>query len=192
MSKNLIESVHSEVGHFNGSLYFKLNNRLLVLNVGTPSFNDYSEWRIGDMSYALKDYDPSGDEVELKPLTDFTPIQLSDKEVDFLDTFATTEQSEEDFYLRCQDFKSKHNDAVSPWDYAGEPLLASYFLKGESKMTHQIFKNTGFDNDGIPSWDLDFNVNSSNWVNKKDISVNQGIYNILIPIMEAYVASVRT
>jgi len=190
MSKNLIESVHLAVGTFGGTLYFKLNGRLLVIDVSTPNFNDYSEWRIKDFLYAEGSYNPDDNDCVVAPIKNFKPISISNKEVEFLEAYATIGKIEKkETELRCNNFKLKYNDSIEPFYYTGEPYLASYFLEGEKELTHQIFKNTGLEDD-FPTSELDYTIKTAEWVNKKDISVNQGIYNILIPIMDAYVQHV--
>lgn len=195
MSKHLIESIHAEIGNFNGFLYFKVDNRLLTLSVSTPNFNDYSEWRISDFSYASEEYNPDGNTVELKPIDNFEPIQLSNKELEFLNLFSEKDHST--FDKNINDFISNHEDAINPYLYLDSTLLSSY-IDLDSKLAHQIYKsNTSKELPSIPEYTTiqeaipDYTTKHENWTNKKDITVEQGFYNILIPIMESYVNHYR-
>lgn len=179
---HVIEHLHAQVGTFNGTLYFTLNNKLLILSVSTPNFNDYGEWRIGDMTLATGDYDPSGNDVELNPFS-IPPIAISDKELSFMEGYFT---DSDEFY---EQYQKENNDNVSPFSYLDGQILTSGFMEGDSNLTHFIHKENGVEENGACNTELDKEVHANAWIDKKDITVYQGVYNLLIPIMEGFVTS---
>lgn len=68
MKKYILKNIHSSVGSLNGSLYFTLNERLLRIDIGTPNFNDYNEWRLEGINYSPLLYNEKENSGKLKPL----------------------------------------------------------------------------------------------------------------------------
>lgn len=189
MRAHTIESLHHNVHRFNGKMYFLLDGRLLSVTVGTPSFNDYGEWRINYMELSSLPYDPAGDEGTKIKNEFFTPISVTDKELAYFDAFLSySDLTDEEFYSRTNQFLSDNPGTVCPYDYLSEPFLASGFMKGDTELTHFITKNDGKDEKtGEPSVDIDGEFKAADWEKRADITVDQGMFNILIPMMEAFV-----
>jgi len=78
MSYKLVHK-HAEVGHYNGWLYFEVNERLVRVGVGTPNFNDYNEWRLSEFAISEDKHDPKDDNI--KP-ENFKPLNIPDIEID--------------------------------------------------------------------------------------------------------------
>lgn len=179
-----LKHIHADVGVFNGFLYFTLDNKLLKMDVATPHFNDFGEWRINEITISSDDYKPEGNDVSLTPF-DISDIKLSDKELTFFKNCFSNDYELYEKYLK------NNKDINSPFNYAGSPMLASGFLEGANELTHFINKSDGLDSSGFPMTLLDKEVLAKDWVNKEDITVYQGIYNLLIPIMEGFVKSYK-
>lgn len=114
MSKNLIESLHSEVDENEGVLYFTINNRLLILKLEAPELNDSGQWRVADVSLSPEDYDPEENEVELSPLSTFVPVEISDKDFEFIETyFVMDDITEEEVNERVRKFEEKHDNITN-------------------------------------------------------------------------------
>lgn len=177
-----LQHIHANVGLFNGILYFTLDNKLLTMEVITPHFNDYGEWRIKEIFISDDDYNPEENTVELVPFA-IQDIQLNDKELSFVKNCFTKD------YDRCDKYLENNKDISSPFDYTGDVLLASGFYSGNDNLTHFIHKPDGFDSRNIPMTLLDKEVFAKDWNNKEDITAYQGLYNLLIPIMEGFVKS---
>lgn len=178
IKKNTLVSLHRE----NNLLYFLLNERLMIVDASTSRFNDYGEWRINEITYVKEKYVEKDNDVgiTLKPLKSFKPIELTEKEVEYLEHyFLTLEEDEE--------YEEKYNPCL--YSYMGDYLLISGFVKGE--LVHSINKYTGKkSNNGEDIVELDYQVKEEEWFNKKDIMHYQGIYNLFIPMMSAFVSSV--
>jgi hypothetical protein len=80
-----IKHIHADVTYFNGSLYFLVDNRLLVVHVGTPNFNDYGEWRINEFKLSKLPYNPLDNTVTLKPYDNFKSVFINKTDLEFLD-----------------------------------------------------------------------------------------------------------
>lgn len=173
MSK-IIKHIHQSIGMFNGTLYFTLNNKLLTIDVITPSFNDFYEWRLQEMSISEEDYKPSENTIELTPFK-MKDIIISDAEAEFISLSYTDEGA--------------IINLDHPFRYLGENLLVSVKKNGELK--HQINKSDGLDSTGCPQSVLDVEVTYSDWQAYPDIMCKQGMYNILIQIMEGLVAEYK-
>jgi hypothetical protein len=87
MNDNIeIKHIHSNVGVYNGSLCFAVDDRLLFVEVGTPHFNDFNEWRISEFRLSSDKYIPEENDVVLTPYEDFDSIFINEKDLEYLTT----------------------------------------------------------------------------------------------------------
>lgn len=165
--------LHADDNNYSGWLYFLVDDRLLKIKYSTPMSNDYGEWRVTDIELSTKKYDPSGNDVQLSPL-DIKPFELSDYELEFLDVFFSLHASDEKIDYLFRDFKNRFPESVNPYETYEHTLLTSGFLPGHNDLAHRIH-STEDEYNWQKMTDYDFSV---------DITVHNGLHNILIPIME--------
>lgn len=178
-----IKHIHADVSTFNGFLYFVVNNKLMIVSVSTPHFNDYGEWRITEITIAKNDYKPEENEVELTPYN-IEPIQINEKELKYLQLFFCDHQDIiEDNYPTEEMGKFLKENKGSDYPFLYQDHFASGFLEGDDELQHNIAE---YKEETLVK---DYFVKTSEWVNKEDLTQEQGIYNILIPIMNGYVKS---
>ena len=97
-----IVHIHSNIGVFNGSVYFLIGDRLASIEVCTPNFNDYNEWRLRNFRISPEPY--ITEDIKL------TPYKIPDYEID---------EDEMEFLLKYFSVDSYDEDNLSPDD----PLL---------------------------------------------------------------------
>lgn len=180
MNQFTIKHIHAEVGNFNGFLYFTIDNKLMTVEVGTPMFNDFNEWRISGISIADQDYDPSQNTVELVPF-DIADIYINAEELTYLKTFFSEVEANIDEYLN-------HNpNAFEP--FLNYDSFAAILYKEGLKHTINDYKTVVVE-DYKELQSIGYKeVLETEWVKKDNLMVKDGIYNLLIPIMEGYVKS---
>lgn len=122
-----IKHIHANVGLFNGSLYFLVDNRLLQVSVGTPHFNDYNEWRISEINFSLFPYNPKDNEVELTPFK-IKDIEINDEDLKMLNFIAKWGENHDKFEKgEFKKLKKQFPDVVDN--------LAGCIYKGDKRMT---------------------------------------------------------
>lgn len=185
MKKFNIEHIHADVKNFNGFLYFTVDNKLMRVEVGTPMFNDYNEWRIYEMSISEEDYEPRLDK-ELSPF-EIADIEITENELEYLKLFFTSGK-DQSFEERFYDEIFPNSDVEIPCLFANpfsaiiyEGNILKYGIYDFEKVkTEDVidFKNTDFKE-----------ITKEDWINKESITEKNGFYNILILMMEGYVNS---
>ncbi|AUR85817.1 hypothetical protein NVP1081O_082 [Vibrio phage 1.081.O._10N.286.52.C2] len=166
-----IESVHADVGVFNGQVAFQVDGRLLLIEVCTPTFNDYNEWRLTNLRIASGKYDPSQNDVELTPY-DIPEYIIDQDELDFLDKWFPTKM------VALSDLESQS----SPHHYLGyEQLVSVNYDEGFKHLVNrpELWREE------LDSFDTDEN----SWVLAKDFQRRklhepQGMYSLLIFMAE--------
>lgn len=93
MKQYNIKCIHAGIGFFNGFIYFLLDNKLLSMEVCTPNFNDYNEFRISDFRLSNEDYKPEDNEIELTPY-DINEFAVDEDEVNFIKKWFTKNYEE--------------------------------------------------------------------------------------------------
>lgn len=191
MTKHTIKHIHAQVGTFNGFLYFTVNNKLMVLTVGTPMFNDYKEWRISDITISEKDYVPEGNTVEFKPFN-IVDIVINDEELNYLNKFFLNTKLEEHelekYDLEINQYIVDNPNFEIPF-LCNEPFCAIKYTDGLKHIIHD-YQPINNDNPFKTFHSVGYKeVLTNEWIQKENIMVKDGIYNLLIPIMEGYVKS---
>lgn len=195
MTSHKLETIHLDDSFYNCRAFFLLDGRLLQFNIGTPNFNDYDEWRLDSIVYADEPYEPEANDVNLKPISNFPDIFLSDEEVEWLGHFFSplsdkgfdTDKEADAFDEKSNELCDRINGAVNPFDYMGyeRPLTSVYFTGETDNLTHYIFDETDVDKNDEPVFGIVFEVQTQQWEPKENITVHHGLYNMTIPAMEA-------
>ena len=181
MKKYKITHIHTNVNLFNGSMYFLLDNRILNISCCTPYFNDYSEYRIDGLILSKGDYDPSGNEVELKPYKGFTDIEITEEEYNFIKKYF--EYSDDHF----ESLEVVSDDELSPYRYLGEPQLTSMFYENDPKTLVHVINKYSPSNEDYYEPEMDYITDKENpFIVKDSLLSYQGMYNLLIPFMELF------
>lgn len=168
-----ITPLHSGIGVFNGTLYFLLNERLLTIEVGTPNFNDYNEFRFRELMLSPEKYKPEENTIEIEPF-DFKPFTIDQKELEYLERWFSNNEIGED-----------EDISDSPYHYLdADTLMTSVnFVSGYKHMIHNpsdwceksnyfIFKDE--------NWKL-----SSELTNTPRLYESGGMQRLLVHISEA-------
>jgi hypothetical protein len=132
-----ITHIHARVGAFNGFLFFVVDGRLLRVDVGTPMFNDYNEWRISDWNMSKAPYNPDEDDVELTPYKNFPEIEITDKELRMLDTSTSISLGKitDDSEVEAFNAEFPDVDSISGVMYKYQRRMVIYSSEKEIKMT---------------------------------------------------------
>jgi len=77
-----IKHLHSGIDNINGNLYFEVDDKLMVMFVSTPEFNNSGEWNIYEFKI-LNESSENHKMLDLKPYN-IADISLSEKEFKFL------------------------------------------------------------------------------------------------------------
>lgn len=79
----IIKHLHKTNSNLNPRLYFVLNNRLFAVDIITPKFNDYGEYRLSFEYYSELPYvsDPTFTNI---PIPNFPDISITDEESELL------------------------------------------------------------------------------------------------------------
>jgi hypothetical protein len=184
MIKYKIEHIHADVSTFNGTLYFVVDNKLMLVSVGTPNFNDYGEWRISEITIAKNDYKPEDNDVAQLSPYDISSIEITEKELEYLKLFFYDEKafdSIDEHIIKMENYLKDNEGSECPCLY--QSSFCSGFFDGESELQHSIEE---YENEERVN---DYYVKTSDWKNKSSIVEKNGIFNILIPIMSGYVHS---
>lgn len=149
MKKYTIKHTHAQVGHFNGSLYFIVDNRLLRVGVHTPNFNDFGEWRLDGFVLSDVPYDPSTNTVSLTPYSNFKDIKINETDLKFLDLFSKTHKDD----ITDKEINSiiKILHEISP---NFNPSLAGGRYKGEKDFT--IFNDIEYEDGSSTREDIKY------------------------------------
>ena len=110
-----VKHIHASVSYFNGRLYFVIDNRLFWVDVGTPNFNDYGEWRLSEFKLSHLPYDPSTNAVELTPY-DIESFFITEEDLQFLDMISNI-NTDDDADLFVATYGERDD-----WDLAGGTL----------------------------------------------------------------------
>lgn len=169
-----IKHIHADCNFFNGRLYFLVENRIMYVEVGTPNFNDYGEWRISGISYSKHQYNPGDNEVELIPYENIKPISINETDFEFLNYiskmgFNEEGLSDEESKVFVEKF-GEYNDE-----------LAGGMIEGEETFT--IFKE-----------DPRTEVKYDEWLKVSDdekTSFEKIIYPILVGFKEGYLKTLK-
>lgn len=168
-----ITSLHASIGTFNGTIYFLVDGRLLTMEVCTPNFNDYNEFRISDIRLAKKEYEPEGNTVYLTPY-DIKPFEIDEKELAFLDKWFTSSEI---------DFENEADNESSPFHYL-DPNLPLTSCNFDTGYRHAVFHK------GDWQEELDcFKVRNDTWkltteIPKAKLYEDGGMYSLLAHISE--------
>lgn len=188
----LIPIHYDYLNAFSNQLYIELDKKLMVVDVGTPAYNDYNEYRLHNIFISLEDYDENDNEDNIKVVkpVDFPEISITETELEYL-LLKFQKQDDKSYDLNYEKFKLTHN--CTDIDLAtDEPLLSAvYYLENEnskkSNIHFQTMKAVNNDNFKEPDY-FDFKedkcIQKNEWINKESLLKEQGIYNILIPIIE--------
>lgn len=196
MNTHKMKLIHHSASCYQIEATFLLNNRLLTLEIGTPNFNDYNEWRLSEIIFSSEDYKPEENEIELTPIENFPEFELTDDEVKWLNFFFQDEvfdvlyktgKEKDDFDKKTELFLKQNPNFVDPFEYLGyeHPLISVYYEHRQDELTHYIRDETGVRSTGEPMHDVVDEIPSSEWENKDNITVHHGLYNLMIPIIEA-------
>lgn len=79
----IIKHIHKTNSNLNPRLYFVLNNRLFVVDIITPKFNDYGEYRLTFEFYSDLPYIPDPTFL-YAPIPNFPNISITDEESELL------------------------------------------------------------------------------------------------------------
>lgn len=156
-----ITHIHARVGTFNGSLYFVIDGRLLRIEVGTPMFNDYNEWRISDWNMSKAPYNPEENDEELTPYKDFPEIEITEKELRMLDTLTSISFGKITDDSEVEAFNTEFPDVSD---------ICGIMYKGRKRMT-------------IHDWENDKTIKMSDWDKKKDKTSFEKVF---FPILENF------
>lgn len=181
--------------HVKGSdvFYLSLNDKIILLDISTPYNNDYYEWRFDNFCFISKE--------EINVVNFERPFELSDiiinqKEYEFLDAylcyndgfFGLTEKPEENKLIyhiqKMKEFVNKYGDAVHPLDYLDWTILTSIWYESDDELSHYIYKKQGYNCLNMPENEIDKQILTSEFERASDITQYQGMYNILIPLMQ--------
>lgn len=138
-----ITHTHSNIGVFNGWVYFLIGDRLASIEVCTPNFNDYNEWRLRDLRISSEAY--VTEDVEL------TPYKIPDYDID---------EDEFNFLLKHFEAGSYDEDDLQPdhpiLQYLGEELMVSVNFEDGFKAYINEFGsyNTDLDKFDKSEWKL--------------------------------------
>jgi hypothetical protein len=186
MKKYKIKHIHANVGTFNGTLYFVVNNKLMLISVSTPNFNDYGEWRISEITISKDDYKPEENDVSSLLPYDIKTIEITEKELEYISLFFSYFEGEttDDTDVRIAnmaEYLKENKNSEYPCLY--QSSFCSGFFDGEDELQHSIEE---YVNEKMVN---DYYIKTSEWKRKNSIVDKNGIYNILIPIMSDYVHS---
>lgn len=144
-----VKHMHENVGVFNGSLYFLIKEHLFRVDVGTPHYNDYNEWRLSDFTISQDPYDASGNEVELVPYEKFEPIFISEDDFNFLLTASKAMNG---------DLSEEEHEELNKKD--------SYFAEYGEELSGVRYKD--FDDLHFYNQETDSEIYYLDWVNKDE------------------------
>lgn len=138
MKKYILKNIHNGVNKLNGSLWFVVDNSLLKVNIITPEFNDYFEWRIDHFTYSPLPYNPDGDTLNFTPL-DMEDIILDSEDLIFLKLVGTQFNDafslDENQFKLVQKINSMPDDAVlnGKFVFSTNIFVFNYSLHGDIK-----------------------------------------------------------
>jgi len=101
----IIKHIHANVGIFNGSLYFTVDNRLLRVGVSTPNYNDYNEWRLDEWCLSKDPYNPDGNQIELSPYK-FIDIEINNIDLKMLEYSSSLSDLNNEYEIDSELIKS--------------------------------------------------------------------------------------
>lgn len=173
MGNNIeIKHIHSNVGGYNGGIYFLVDGRLLYVSVGTPHFNDYNEWRISEFRLASEKYVAEDNEVELTPYEGFESVFINENDLEYLTT------SSKIFNIN---YDATDEEAES---------FVKKFGEFDEELAGVLYKD--FDDLHIYDKELDKEVYYLDWENSSDEDKDKNTYNkIFYPIINSYMKGYR-
>tara|TARA_Y100001960_G_scaffold194367_1_gene203410 strand:- start:12498 stop:13094 length:597 start_codon:yes stop_codon:yes gene_type:complete len=186
------ELLHHEEG--SNFFYLSLGDKVIFIDISTPYQNDYYEWRFDEFCFILKD---SIDIVNFEKPFELSDITITQKEYEFLDAylcynndgfFGLTDKPKENklnYHInKMREFIDKYGNVVNPLDYLDYTILTSIWYEGDDELSHFIYKRQGYNCLNMPENEIDKHILTSKFERPSDITQYQGMYNILIPLME--------
>lgn len=85
-----ITSAHADIGAFNGYIYFIVNNKILSVEVCTPNFNDYNEFRLINLRVSGREYEPEENSTTPIPYI-ISDLVIDKEELEYLLKWFTTD-----------------------------------------------------------------------------------------------------
>jgi len=117
MGTYTIKHIHKQDAHYT-NLYFIVNNKLLRMEIVSILYADSSvNWEVEEICLSDGDYNPDGDDVELKPLN-IPDLEIDEHGLEFL-KIATT-----DGWFEYQDLDNVLENII-------HPILSSYRIEFE-------------------------------------------------------------
>lgn len=190
---------HIHINKNSQNLYFEILDQIICINYSTPYSNDYCEWRFYSLSIEKKTEDI--DYTALTPLK-IRDLQISDNELEFIKIFSCEEsdgfhyityennKKNEDKVLpkieSIQEYMINNPEVINPLSYLDYTILTSVWYEDDPEITHHIYKY-GKEKDNLPCNVLDQSLFLSKYEYKKNIMEYQGLYNLLIPIMNDFI-----
>lgn len=107
-----VKHIHANVG-MNGQLYYIVDDRLLIVSVCSPNFNDYGEFRIGEFKLSSEKYNPSANECKLNPYI-IESFFINAEDLLYLDTLSAYLFSAYDSPKRDANYKTFIDKYVEP------------------------------------------------------------------------------
>lgn len=170
-----IQHLHFEKNSLYGYAYFLLDNRLLLINYGTPKFNDYGEWNVLEILLSSELYNPDLDAVEKTPLKELeevcSNIEIDTKELAFLEYLSK--------YL--QDFDEEEANKSELFNIS---MIEVY----EDSLLTMGFTQTDKINPTIVLPDGEY-LNVMDWKTPDKFYEQYGIYKLIVPILSTIIKS---
>ena len=116
------ELIHIECGLFNGIANYKLGNKILRFELGTPNFNDYGEYRVNS-EFEVLDYDDKYRGCTWKN----QDIELSNEQANWW--LNDNRESLGEYLSDCQMCGGKTEDGFSVFDKNNELIKFSEWQK---------------------------------------------------------------
>lgn len=199
-----VKHIHLGDNGFSGIIGFVVDNRLFNFNFISPSFNDYAEIRITSAAISLEAYQPETNEVELTPSKSIPDFEITQKELDFLELYFSSDYVNNYKYLtheksgsvydernidqdKLNDFIAKYGEKpVFPFDYlAPDEFCVATFLdmtSKEQKLSDLLTLFVPIKRNKCDYFDSN-KIKLSDWSNKNDITERLGMFNFFVPVL---------